>query len=126
MKQLFTLLTLVTFISVISIQESQAQRWNRYKKEVGFSLGATNMLSDLGGGPGDGSRFGDLELGNSRFAIGGFFKYRFHNRFAVKGNIVYGQLFADDASTENAGRNARNLNVKTDLIEFRLNWNIIF
>jgi hypothetical protein len=118
MKQLFTLLTLVTFISVISIQESQAQRWNRYKKEVGFSLGATNMLSDLGGGPGDGSRFGDLELGNSRFAIGGFFKYRFHNRFAVKGNVVYGQLFADDASTENPGRNARNLNVKTDLLEF--------
>ena len=75
MKQIFTLISVVAFIATISIQDAQAQRWNRYKKEVGLSLGATNMLSDLGGGPGDGSRFGDFQLNTSRFAVGGFFKY---------------------------------------------------
>jgi hypothetical protein len=118
MKQFITLFTVLIFASVISIQDAHAQRWNRYKKEIGFSVGATNMLSDLGGGPGAGSRFGDFQMENSRFAIGGFFKYRFHDRFAVKFNLIYGQLFADDKTTDNLSRRSRNLDVKTNLLEF--------
>lgn len=117
MKHLLTL-CMIVFLSVGVFTQSHAQRWNRYKKEVGFTLGAANLMSDLGGGPNDGSRFGDFQIQNSRLAFGGFFKYRFHDRFAVKANILYGQLFADDKTTENLGRKNRNLDVKTNLIEF--------
>ena len=117
MKQVFTLATIVALISIMSINDAQAQRWNRYRKEIGFSLGATNMLSDLGGGPNDGSKFGDFQMENTRFAIGGFFKYRFHDRFAVKTSLLYGQLYADDKTTDNAGRRSRNLDVKTNILE---------
>ena len=118
MKQFFTLLTVFAFITLISVPEAQAQRWNRYKKEVGFSLGMSNFLGDLAGGVGEGSRFGDLQLTHTNFAVGGFFKYRFHEYFAVKGNLIYGKLEGDDANTENPDRNYRNLNVRTDLLEF--------
>lgn len=117
MKQFITLFTVLVFASMVSMQDAYGQRWNRYKKEIGFSVGATNMLSDLGGGPGPGSRFGDFQMQNSRFAIGGFFKYRFHDRFAVKLNLVYGQLFADDKTTENLGRRLRNLDARTNIFE---------
>lgn len=118
MKQFLTLLSIVAILSIWSFQEANAQRWNRYKKEVGFSLGATNMLSDLGGGPGVGSRYGDFQFESTRFAVGGFMKYRFHDRFAVKVNMIYGTVFGDDKSTLNLDRNTRNLDVKTDVFEF--------
>ena len=117
MKQISTLFAIVAFITLMSIQEASAQRWNRYKKEFGLSVGATNMLGDLGGGPNDGSRFGDFQIGNTRYAVGGFFKYRFHDRFAVKTSLIYGQIYSDDKTTDNAGRQVRNLDVKTNLLE---------
>ncbi|MGB0391141.1 MAG: DUF6089 family protein [Salibacteraceae bacterium] len=118
MKQVFTLSTILGIFLAISFSDAQAQRWNRYKKEIGFSVGAANLMSDLGGGPNDGSRFGDFQIQNSRLAIGGFFKYRFHNRFAGKVNLIYAQLYADDKTTDNDGRRGRNLDVKTGLFEF--------
>ena len=117
MKQVYTYSAIILFVLAISMESATAQRWNRYKKEIGFSVGGSNMLSDLGGGAGDGSQFGDFQFGNTRYAVGGFFKYRFHDRFAAKVNLVYGQLFADDKTTENAGRASRNLDVRTNLLE---------
>lgn len=117
MKQVFTLGIVLGFLLSCSFSELQAQRWNRYKKEIGFSIGGANLMSDLGGGPGDGSRFGDFQIENSRLAIGGFFKYRFHNRFAAKVNLIYATLYAADETTENEGRKGRNLDVKAGLFE---------
>ncbi len=117
MKQFITLFAVLIITSLVSMHDAYGQRWNRYKKEIGLSVGATNMLSDLGGGPGPGSHFGDFQMQNSRFAIGGFFKYRFHDRFAVKLNLVYGQLFADDKTTDNLGRKLRNLDARTNIFE---------
>jgi hypothetical protein len=117
MKRIFILTVVATIFLMGFITEANAQRWNRYRKEIGFTIGSSNMLGDLGGGPGDGSRFGDFQLENSRFAIGGFAKYRFHDRFAVKLSLMYAKLYATDQTTDNAGRNFRNLDVRTDLIE---------
>ena len=117
MKKLITLLGVAVFIVLINVQEVQAQRWNRYRKEVGVSIGTTALLGDLGGGPGVGSRYGDFQLQATRFAIGVTGKYRFHDRFAVKGSLIYAELYSDDALTENYGRKKRNLNVRTDLFE---------
>lgn len=118
MKQVFTLSIIMGLILSLTVSNAQGQRWNRYKKEIGISIGAANLMGDLGGGPGDGSRFGDFQIENSRFAVGGFFKYRFHNRFAGKVSVLYGQLYADDKTTDNEDRSFRNLDVRTDLLEF--------
>jgi hypothetical protein len=117
MKHFLTLFILVA-LGATTINEVQAQRWNRYKKEVGLTLGASNLMGDLGGGPNDGSQFGDFQIENSRFAVGGFFKYRFHDRFAAKFNLIYAQLYADDKTTANPGRRNRNLDARVNLLEF--------
>ena len=102
---------------LVFVQSADAQRWNRYRKEVGITVGASNMLSDLGGGPGVGSRYGDFQFQTTSFAVGGFVKYRTHDRWSLKLNLLYAQLNADDKYTENLSRRSRNLNVKTGLIE---------
>lgn len=118
MRQFFTFSFALALIFLLSIQDAQSQRWNRYRKEIGFSIGATSLLSDLGGGPGVGSRYGDFQLSTTRWSMGGFLKYRILDRFAVKTNFLYGQLYGDDKTTENYSRGSRNLDVRTDLFEF--------
>lgn len=118
MKRLFILFIVSAIFSLGLVQEANAQRWNRYRKEFGITVGASNMLGDLGGGPGVGSRFGDFQIGTTRYAFGGFYKYRFHNRFAVKSTLIYAQLYGDDKATENYDRKHRNLDAKTGLLEF--------
>ena len=117
MKHFSTLIVITALLSLSVVNEVQAQRWNRYRQEVGFSLGSSSMLGDLGGGPNQSSRFGDYQIGSSRFAVGGFYKYRFHDRFAVKANLIYGRVYASDTKTKNEGRASRNLDVRTDLVE---------
>ncbi|MGB0391142.1 MAG: DUF6089 family protein [Salibacteraceae bacterium] len=109
----------VAFLVVVSfsIEFASAQRWNRYRKEFALNIGAANMLSDLGGGSGVGSRYGDFQIENSSIAVGVSWKYRIHNNMALKANLMYGQLIGDDKTTENLGRRRRNLDTKTDLIE---------
>ena len=80
---------LIIIVTLFLLPEmAQAQRWKRFKQEVGMSLGASNFLGDLGGNSeGDGSRFGDLDLSNTRPVFGVWYKYRFHDRFAAKANL---------------------------------------
>ena len=118
MKQITIFISALALIFLMSIQDAHSQRWNRYRKEIGFSIGATSLLSDLGGGPGVGSRYGDFQISTTRWSMGGFLKYRFLDRFSVKMNLLYGQLYGDDKTTDNLGRNHRNLDVRTDLFEF--------
>ncbi|MFT6801260.1 MAG: hypothetical protein ACJA2N_000426 [Salibacteraceae bacterium] len=117
MSNFFKAILLLAIGFAFFVEEASAQRWNRYRKEFAFSFGAANMLSDLGGGPGDGSRYGDFQLPNSSYALGVSWKYRIHNNMALRANVIYGQLIGDDNTTENLGRRNRNLDVKTNLIE---------
>tara|TARA_R110002050_G_scaffold290260_1_gene443798 strand:- start:129632 stop:130543 length:912 start_codon:yes stop_codon:yes gene_type:complete len=117
MKRLFLLFIVSAIFTLVLVQEANAQRWNRYRKEIGFTVGASNMLSDLGGGPGVGSRYGDFQFGTTRYAVGGYFKYRIHDHFAVKLNLLYAQLYGDDQLTDNYSRRSRNLDVRTGLLE---------
>lgn len=117
MRDFFKLVLATLVVFSFSLEIANAQRWNRYRKEFSFSVGASNMLSDLGGGPGVGSRYGDFQLKNSGIAFGVSWKYRIHNNMALKANLFYGQLIGDDKTTENLERRRRNLDVRTDLIE---------
>lgn len=110
---------LIIVVTIFLLPEiSQAQRWKRFKQEVGVSLGASNFLGDLGGNSeGDGSRFGDLDLSNTRPVFGVWYKYRFHDRFAAKANLFYGRVYGTDENTPNIWRRNRNHTFRSPIIE---------
>lgn len=91
---------------------------SQYRIDYGFSVGASNYLGEIGGGIGE-RRSGpaDMKLNFTRWALGGFYRYRFSNQFAFKGSLGYVRLSGDDAQTLNPARRARNLNFKNDMIE---------
>jgi len=90
----------------------------QYNLDVGVSLGVSNYLGELGGPNGDPkNNFTDLNLQATRFAGGGFARYRFHNRFAAKAALNYIRLTSADSLTDEPTKRARNLSFKTDVIE---------
>ncbi len=92
--------------------------YSQYKVDYGLSLGAANYLGEIGGGI-DTRRGGiaDMKLNYTRWTLGGFYRYRFSPKFAVKGALNYIRLSGDDSKTENPARRARNLNFKNDMFE---------
>jgi hypothetical protein len=92
--------------------------WKQYRNEVGFAIGASNVLSDLGGRDQVGSRFiYDLELAKTRYAISGHYKYYVKQKVAVNTSFSYARLSGDDALTNEIYRRNRNLNFKTPIVE---------
>ncbi len=82
-----------------------------------FYLGASNMLSDLGGnGENSYSDFRDIDYQALRPAIG--IGVQHHNsNVTYSSELLFTQLVGNDAHTNNNSRSARNLSVRTDLIE---------
>ena len=92
--------------------------YGQYNVDYGFSLGASNYLGEIGGGIG--SRRGgvvDMKLNFTKWALGGFYRYRVSPKIAVKASLNYIRLSGDDSKTLNPSRRARNLNFKNDMIE---------
>jgi hypothetical protein len=108
------LLLSIVFISLISFSS-----FGQYNLDYGFSVGASNYLGEIGGGEGVGRGFvSDMELGFTKWAIGGFVRYKLSQKFAIKGSLNYIRLAGDDVKSDNPGRTARNLNFKNDMFEF--------
>lgn len=106
---------LLTIIAVLTLSFGA---YSQYRIDYGFSLGASNYLGEMGGGIGEGRNgLADMKLDYTRWAIGGFYRYRFSNKFAVKGSLNYIRLSGDDSKTLNPARRARNLNFKNDMFE---------
>lgn len=106
---------LLTIIAVLTLSFGA---YSQYRIDYGFSLGASNYLGEMGGGIGE-RRSGpaDMKLNYTRWALGGFYRYRFSNQFAFKGALNYIRLSGDDSQTLNPARRARNLNFKNDMVE---------
>ena len=106
---------LLSFITLFTLTFSA---YSQYRIDYGFSLGASNYLGEMGGGIKE-RRGGvaDMKLNYTRWTVGGFYRYRFSNRFAIKGSLNYIRLSGDDSKTLNPPRRARNLNFKNDMLE---------
>ena len=90
--------------------------------DYGFSAGASNYLGDLGGGEGEGRGFiADMEFSFTKWTLGGFYRYRISQKFALKASLNYIRLAGDDIKSGNPARRARNLNFKNDMYEFLIN-----
>lgn len=106
---------LITIIAVLTLS---CGAYGQYRIDYGFSLGASNYLGEMGGGIGE-RRSGpaDMKLNYTRWDVGGFYRYRFSNMFALKGSLNYIRLSGDDSESLNPARRGRNLNFKNDMIE---------
>ena len=88
-------------------------------------LGASNMLGDLGGnGNMANSDFRDVDYQATRPAIG--FGLQHHKRnVSYTSEFIFTQLVGSDAFTNATARNARNLSVRTDLLEMNVKSEIL-
>jgi hypothetical protein len=111
----------IVFVIVISIITSVAAH-AQYYVDYGFSIGATSYLGEFGGGEDTRKDFVmDMKLDFTRWTVGGFYRYRVSNKFALKGALNYIRLSGDDALSGNPARRGRNLNFKNDMFELLVN-----
>ena len=91
--------------------------------EVYSGLGIAYFSGDLGG-----AGFSPASL---KPVVSGGLRYYFTNRVAVRVNVSYGKLAADDSLSSNLYSKQRNLNFKSDILDAALqieysllNWNV--
>lgn len=91
--------------------------------EYGFTVGGSNLLSDLGGTGGKGMGFlKDNNFPATRFAAGVFATYHPKNYLGIRVSGNFGKYYADDALIKSKGgmeetRIARNNNVRTNITD---------
>lgn len=116
----FAFLTL--FTSVSEAQRLRA-RWKAYRYEWSAGIGASNFLGELGGANQIGTNgFKDLELSLTRPALTVGLRYKLTPFFSIHSHLTYGHVRGDDKLTEEPFRRNRNLNFKSDILEFNVNF----
>lgn len=100
---------LVCLFATVAFLSAEAQ----YSWEYGISLGGANYLGDIGGKLETRRDFvWDMHLGQTRFAVGSYGRYKFSRRFAVNLGVNYLRIQDADRLTTNPQRRARNLNFR--------------
>lgn len=90
----------------------------QYRWDYGFALGASNYLGDMGGKEKTRRDFvADMKLAETRWDVGGFVRYKFHQKFALKAQLDYLRIAGNDALSSNIPRHTRNLNFWNDIFE---------
>lgn len=86
---------------------SHAQRWKLRRYEPYIGIGTTSFYGDIGGTSSTNTAMGfkDIQLQYSRpsFVLG--FRYKLESDMALKFNLVYGFVAANDAGSRNDARN---------------------
>ena len=96
---------------------------SQYSLDYGGLLGVTNYLGEIGGtkklGKGEpGKPFvADMRLDQSKFAIGGWVRYKIHPLVSVKANIAFIRIGAVDSVSDYVNRRIRNLSFRNDIYE---------
>src|SRR5687768_1624015 len=81
--------------------------------DYGFSLGVSNYLGDIGGKEKTRRDFvADMKMAKTRWNVGGFARYKVHQKLSVKLALDYLRIEGDDKLSSNPARNARNLNFR--------------
>lgn len=93
--------------------------WKKYRREAFFTIGTSNFLGDLGGRDKKGTDYLplDLNLNQSRTAIGFGGRYKIQRWCNVAAKFSYLNVKGDDAVTLDIYRNNRNLNFKSNIYE---------
>ncbi len=97
-----------------------AQRWKKTRYEVLLGLGTSNFMGELGGGYGDARHFfgvRDVDFATTRPVVDLGFRYKLYENLALRFNIVYATISAEDKYSGSPGRQSRNLSFKSNVFE---------
>lgn len=132
MKYIFILIVLLTAhqsISQLSSNFNSSKNWSMNKKEIFFTVGATQFLGDLGGRDQIGTQKSlvDIDWNSTRMGFGFGYRFRFHPMFATSTHLYAGFLSGDDANTNEIVRRSRNLHFRSPIVELsqRIEFNIL-
>lgn len=112
MREMKKLLFVFSLILLSSVGFSQ-----RYNLGFGLRAGASNFLGDIGGGDVARGFVYNMELKDTRWAVGPFVRWRFHPLYALQGGVTYARLQGNDANAENRARRGRNLSFQNDIFD---------
>ncbi len=104
--------------SIIIFCSFSTNAQGQYNWDIGFRLGSTNYLGDIGGKEKSRRNFIlDMRIPNTGFVFGGFARYKINNYWSINTQLNYGQVRGDDAHSTNNGRMWRNLRFKNNILE---------
>ncbi len=83
-----------------------SQRWKLSRSEYSYGIGVANYFGDIGGAiKTDASGFADIDMANTRPTLAVGYRYKLHERLAVKANLTYANIHGSDVESINEGRN---------------------
>ena len=99
-----------------------SQKWKLSRSEYLYGIGIVNYFGDIGGASNaDAFSIADLDIAYSRPVLAIGYRYKLHERFAVKANLSYANIHGSDVNSINE---SRNYSFTTNMIE--LNGHIEF
>lgn len=115
----------VLFILCLGIIPTFA--FSQYMWDFGTQLGAANYLGEIGGEQETRKDFvADLKFSQTRFAGGGFARYRVAQTVSIKTGLTYLRISGADSLSTNPGRAGRNLHFRNDMFELSLEGQYFF
>ncbi|MBX3165454.1 MAG: hypothetical protein KF900_13345 [Bacteroidetes bacterium] len=116
-------LSILVFASFFTAVQAQ----KKYRYEYGGGVGFSNYLGDIGGYSKAGRGFVlDLRPDATRWNTMGYVRYKFHDRFAVKGAVNYMRIAGNDWNSKNPGRHYRNVRFRNDMFDIQTNLQFLF
>lgn len=121
MKQLIVCLSIILGITTNHFY-SQYDFDGNFNFDIGFNLGGTGYLGDIGGTEEIGKRFlGDIILKQSNITAGIFARYKINSNIHINSGINYVKISGDDANStgpeNNYPRGWRNLRFQNQIFE---------
>lgn len=105
----------ITLLSFVFLSISYSA-FSQYSTEIGFSLGASNYLGDLGGKIQNARPWVvDMQPQETRWAVTGFVRQRLDKHFYVEAQFTYLRICGADSLSTNHGRVGRNLYFRNDI-----------
>ncbi len=91
----------------------------QYTWDVGVHVGASNYLGEMGGKEKPRRDFiWDMKLNQTRWALGGFARYKVNRMLSINSGILYLRIQGADIHSSNPARVGRNLNFRNDMFEW--------
>ena len=119
-REFFCILIALIFYSTIGLNSVNAQ----YNLDYGGIAGVSNYLGEIGGTkkPGKGTPrknfIADMRLDQTKFAVGGWVRYKVHPLVSAKANLTFIRIGAVDSTSDYVNRRGRNLSFRNDIYEF--------
>lgn len=102
------LLLLICCFGILFSSSAQNNNKQYFSHDVGFLLGAAYYIGDLN----------SKNFYMSQPAVGVFYRFNYNYRVAFKAGFNYGNIQGDDSQSSSPDQIERNLNFKTNIMEF--------